>query len=824
MSRYVVPNWLRTGTASTFIVVLLTFLTACGGGSNSTPPPPPAVPTITSVTPNVALVGAAVTITGTNFTGTNALRFNGTTASFTVDNATQITTSVPAGATTGKITVTNASGTGVSPANFTVATTPTITSFTPTSGAVGTSVTINGTSFTGATSVAFNGTAASTFTVNSATQVAATVPTGATTGKISITAPGGSATSAGNFTIAPPPTITSFSPTNGAPGSAVTINGTGFTGATSVVFNGSAATFSVTNATQIAATVPASATTGPISVTAPGGIATSASNFTVNINPANLDLSIDGLYVTQATQDYPNPSVPLVKDRSAWVRVFVKANQTNTAQPQVRVRFVSGATTNTINISSTVSAVPTLVDPNTLTSWDASVPSAWILNGTQVIADVDPLNAIAESNESNNQFTATLDVRTLKPWKITLVPIKTGTRTGVVTSATRTKESWLDFAKRIHPVADAIDIAVRSTMTSSVSSLTSDGGGWGTVLNELQAKRTADGVTDRYYFGAVNVSYTSGVAGYGFEPGTSAIGWDFFPSAQSVLAHEEGHNFGRPHSPSGPPLCGTPDSPDPAYPYPNGIIGVPGWDVFATTGNLKDSSTFFDIMTYCNTVWVSDYVYKKILDYRAASPIGIVVNASVRNATKEGLLIWGRIENGVVTLEPAFRVAFGGELPEAGSYSIEARDMNGALLASLPFHAEEVADLPEGDSARMFSFVLPMTPEAMNVVASLRLASQDGTELTHRVTRASAAEILSSASVADAEGAVEALELPNRVMQFRWDAERYPVLMIRDQKTGEVRGFLRGGQAEIEDAPADLDLQLSDGVRSRRQTHHRVTN
>jgi hypothetical protein len=78
---------------------------------------------------------------------------------------------------------------------------PTITSFSPTSGPVGTSVTINGTNFTGATSVTFNNVSATTFTVNSATKITATVPSTATTGLIRVTTPGGTATSTTNFTV-----------------------------------------------------------------------------------------------------------------------------------------------------------------------------------------------------------------------------------------------------------------------------------------------------------------------------------------------------------------------------------------------------------------------------------------------------------------------------------------------------------------------------------------------------------------------------------------------------------------------------------------------
>ncbi|HEV8205324.1 MAG TPA: IPT/TIG domain-containing protein [Acidimicrobiia bacterium] len=77
---------------------------------------------------------------------------------------------------------------------------PTITSFSPMSGPVGTLVTINGTNFTGATAVKFAGTTAP-FTVNSNTRIGATVPAGASTGRISVTTPGGTATSSKPFTV-----------------------------------------------------------------------------------------------------------------------------------------------------------------------------------------------------------------------------------------------------------------------------------------------------------------------------------------------------------------------------------------------------------------------------------------------------------------------------------------------------------------------------------------------------------------------------------------------------------------------------------------------
>ena len=143
-------------------------------------------------------VGTTAIILGNNLTGATSVSFNGTSAIFTVVSASEITAIVPAGATTGTITVTTPSGTLNSSVAFRV--TPQITSFTPPSGPAGTPVTITGVSFTQAQAVTFSGVRATSFTVNSDTQITAVVGTGAT-GAIQVSTPGGTASSATTFTV-----------------------------------------------------------------------------------------------------------------------------------------------------------------------------------------------------------------------------------------------------------------------------------------------------------------------------------------------------------------------------------------------------------------------------------------------------------------------------------------------------------------------------------------------------------------------------------------------------------------------------------------------
>jgi uncharacterized protein (TIGR03437 family) len=70
-------------------------------------------------------------------------------------------------------------------------------------------------------------------------------------------------------------------PVTGNAGTAVQILGTNLTGATSVSFNGKAAAFTVVSSSEITATVPAGATTGPVRVVTPGGTLSSNVSFTV---------------------------------------------------------------------------------------------------------------------------------------------------------------------------------------------------------------------------------------------------------------------------------------------------------------------------------------------------------------------------------------------------------------------------------------------------------------------------------------------------------------------------------------------------------------
>ncbi|MEU0009244.1 IPT/TIG domain-containing protein [Streptomyces sp. NPDC006314] len=254
-----------TGTSN---AVTFTYLTAV-------------VPVVTAVVPSSGPTsgGTSVTITGTGFTGTTAVRFADTpAASFFVISAGQITAVTPAGSPGGAaVTVITPGGTSAasSGAYFFYAAPPVLNTADPAQGpaAGGTVVTLTGTGLLNASAVRFGSTNATSFAVVSSTQITATAPSGTGGSQITVVTPGGSSNPV-PFAYVAAPTLTGVAPGNGptSAGAVVTLTGTNLATASKVTFGSQIAGFTVVSDTQITATVPAGPA-GPatVSVTTAGG-------------------------------------------------------------------------------------------------------------------------------------------------------------------------------------------------------------------------------------------------------------------------------------------------------------------------------------------------------------------------------------------------------------------------------------------------------------------------------------------------------------------------------------------------------------------------
>jgi len=144
--------------------------------------------------------GAQVALQGGGFSPTpsaNAVSFNGAGATVLAATANQLIVQVPSGATSGPISVTVGSHTVTSTQPFLVNPPPTITSFTPTSGVAGTTITVAGAhlaSTVGQTTVTLNGMLIHGASVSDQL-ITFAVPAGVGSGPIAVTTAYGRATS-----------------------------------------------------------------------------------------------------------------------------------------------------------------------------------------------------------------------------------------------------------------------------------------------------------------------------------------------------------------------------------------------------------------------------------------------------------------------------------------------------------------------------------------------------------------------------------------------------------------------------------------------------
>lgn len=153
---------------------------------------------------------------------------------------------------------------------------PSLSSISPTTGEVGSTVTLRGANLAGTTAVTLSGQAVVFRSVSDA-ELVVTVPLGATSGSFAVTTPAGTTTSPTYTVVAatPAPTLGAIAPGSGPVGSAVTLTGTRLAGTTGVTLAGRTAAFRVVSDSELVAIVPSGATSGSFAVTTPDGSATS---------------------------------------------------------------------------------------------------------------------------------------------------------------------------------------------------------------------------------------------------------------------------------------------------------------------------------------------------------------------------------------------------------------------------------------------------------------------------------------------------------------------------------------------------------------------
>ena len=233
-----------------------------------------------------------------------------------------------------------------------------------------------------------------------------------------------------------------------------------------------------------------------------------------------------------------------------------------------------------------------------------------------------------------------------------------------------------------------------------------------------------------YYHGIFN--WTNGKCGYAFTTAHVAVSAaiDSLPNripCPNIHAHEFGHNLTLRHAP-----CGNPSDLDADFPYPNAGIGPRrGW--LLSERRFVAPSDHYDIMSYCNPNFVSDYHYDKAFRYVARmatnsspsrrAPLAHLIDNARQSAAATNmftapdhpsLAVSGRIRsNGSfadVRLNPSRMPPI--PPPQSSPFTLEVHDADRRVL-----HAEPLL-VHSGDDgeARAFGARLPLVADARYLV------------------------------------------------------------------------------------------------------------
>ena len=393
-------------------------------------------------------------------------------------------------------------------------------------------------------------------------------------------------------------------------------------------------------------------------------------------------------------------------------------------------------------------------------SANAEIPGSVLQPDTEIVIEIDPGGTLDPGLQITKRIPeegrARLDVQQMPVLDLTVIPfLWASDPDSSVLEATAGMAAdpmgheLLEGTRVLLPVAE-LEVTNHEAVT-----VTSNGAF--DILSATEAIQVIEG-GDGHYKGlmAGRVTQARGVAN---TPGRSSFS---IPSSW-VMAHELGHNMSLQHAP-----CGDPGAPDPAFPESDGTIG--GWGYDFSSGALVPPGAY-DLMSYCDNRWVSDFSFSNALRYRLVDEAPASARAA---AQRPALLLWGGIgPSGQPFLEPAFALSAPPSLPQAGGdHTLVGTAEDGRELFRLSFAMRE---LSHGDGRSSFAFALPVQSGWAASLAAITLSGPGGS------------------------------------VTLDGDTDR-PMTILRDPRNGQVRAMLRGAPG---DAQAAADQAAATGIDPR---------
>lgn len=327
------------------------------------------------------------------------------------------------------------------------------------------------------------------------------------------------------------------------------------------------------------------------------------------------DLTVTNLEVTQAIQKSDN-SLRLVQGRTTNVRAYIGIgdslnNPVTGVQGQMRAynadtgapmpgsyTFVNGMNSATVYRNG-----------NRADWWQTInfyVPDTWRTGRVRFHVDVNVSHAVVETNYNNNGLDVIVRFEPTSNLNVIMTQINylRGGYSGPRWPGSNWSGLWY-FTLRTHPVARVIPYYSNWYIWTTLDMNTESG--FDSLLAYIEEERSffrgvSGAPASARHYGIWNYQTPAGWFGVGYRPGASAHGRDNpnDNAGATTMAHELGHNSGRPHTWDEGGSMGT--------------IGEVGVNVFQSWNNDMYGTGTTALMNYGHPRWVSRWTWSKLFD------------------------------------------------------------------------------------------------------------------------------------------------------------------------------------------------------------------